>query len=317
MKDPFPIRRAFTLVDLLVMVASNAVLIGLLVPALPKTQQSALTLRDASQITQVHKAFVIYANERSDGKLPTPGLINRLAVTIGTQMGQHQGQGPEDFSKNNTANLYSACIAKEMFNTDLIIGPTEVNPIVMEKRDYNFTQYNPSADKYWDTTLYANIHLSPGANNPFCHTSFSHQHLFGDRKNISWRNTSDGGKPLVGTRGTKNGDGGGDNYKKSPTLQLHASKSEWEGNVCFGDNHYEFLSSFYSDRVRYQCAQLNLSNDNIYKCDYDCTTASGSQLGEGTPANTATQRSGDAAMGITIGSPTSVAGANVTDREHP
>lgn len=316
MKNSIALRHAFTLADLLVVIAIIAVLGGLLVPAIPKAKQSALTLKDASQIRQVHKAFVIYANERTDGKLPTPGLINRLAATIGGQSVQAQGLGLEDYSKNNTASLYSACVAKEMFNTDLIIGPTEVNPIVVEKRNYNFTQYNPSADKYWDTTMYANIHLGTGGNNPFCHTSYAHQHLFGERKPVYWRNTSDHSRPLVGTRGTKDGVRVGDDYKKSPTLQLHASKSEWEGNVCFGDNHTEFLSNFYSNRVVYQCAQLNLSEDNMYKCDYDCTTESGSQLAQGTPANTASQKSGDAALGITIGSPTQFAGANVTDRLH-
>ncbi len=305
--------RAFTLVELLVVIAIIAVLVGLLLPALAKAQANAKTVKDSTQVTQIHKAFMIAANDDAAGRLPTPGLINRLAAVIGTQAVQMQGQGAQDYSKNNSANLYSAAVAREMFNTDILIGPTEVNPIVVEKKDYDFTQYDPSADKYWDPTLFMNIHLSPGGNNPFCHSSFSHQHLFGDRKKISWRNTSDSSKPLVGTRGTKDGVLSGDDFKKSPTLQLHGSKKEWEGNVCFGDNHTEFLLSFYPNQVSYECAQLNLSKDNIYKCDYDCTTASGAQLGQGTPANTATQKSGDAAIGITIGSPTEVAGANVTD----
>ncbi len=301
-KTPPAIRRAFTLVELLVVIAIIAVLVGLLLPALAKAQQNAKTVKDSTQVTQIHKAFMIFANEKVDGKLPIPGLINRLAVTIGTQAMQLQGQGKEDYSKNNTANLYSACIAREMFNTDIIIGPTEVNPVVVEKKDYDQTDYNPAADKYWDDTFLANIHSSPGGTNPFCNTSFAHQGLFGLRKKISWRNTSDSTKPLVGSRCTKNGTMTGDDYTKSPTLQLHGTKKEWDGNVCFADNHTQFLQTVFPDGVSYECGSGNLTKDNIYNCEF--TTC-------GTGASTAA--AGDAYLGITIGSPQENGGACTVD----
>lgn len=302
MKESSMKNRAFTLVELLVVIAIIAVLVGLLLPALAKAQANAKTVKDSTQITQVHKAFMIYANDNTDGKLPIPGLINRLAAIIGTQSLQMQGQGKEDFSKNNSANLYSACVAREMFNTDILYGPTEVNPVVVEKKDYDFTQYDPSADKYWDTTFYTNIHLTPGGTNPFCHSSFAHQGLFGLRKKMSWRNTSDSTKPLVGSRGTKNGLLTGDDYKKSPTLQLHGTKKEWEGNVCFGDNHSMFLTTFYPDSVSYECGSGNLTKDNIYNCEF--TSCGGGLAAPG---------AGDAYLGITIGAPTEIAGTHVVD----
>ena len=307
MKNPTLIRRGFTLVELLVVIAIIAVLVGLLLPALAKAQANAKTVKDSTQVTQIHKAFMIYANDNTEGKLPIPGLINRLAVVIGTQAMQLQGQGKEDFGKNSTANLYSACIAREMFNTDIVIGPTEVNPVVVEKKDYDHTQYDPASDKYWDTTFYANVHAQPGgANNPFCHTSFAHQGLFGLRKKMSWRNTSDSTKPLVASRGTKNGAMTGDDFKKSPTLQIHGSKKEWEGNVCFADNHTQFLSSMYPDGVSYECGTGNLTKDNLYNCEFtSCGTgASGAAAG-------------DAYLGITIGVPQENMGTHTVDALNP
>ncbi len=301
-----PMARAFTLADLLVIIAVIVLLVGLLVPTLTRAKQSSQTIKDAAQITQIHRAFVIYANERSDGKLPTPGLINRQGTNIppdggvGTQ--QIQGMGLESYSLNNTANLYSACIAREMFSTATLIGPTEVNPIVVEKQNYDFTKYNPLTDKYWDPTFLANLYQPAG----ICNVSYAHQHIFGARKK-SWSNTSGSRRPLVATRGTKNGAQIGNDYIISPTLWLHGTKEKWDGNVCFADNHTEFLSTFYPERVRYACSQLPASNDNIFAMDFPC---------DGTGA-AAAARSGDAAMAFTIGSPTATNGAVVFDRLLP
>ena len=63
----------FTLVELLVVMAIIALLIGLLLPALSKARAAARTTKDASQINQIHKALLIYANSDKDNELPIPG----------------------------------------------------------------------------------------------------------------------------------------------------------------------------------------------------------------------------------------------------
>ena len=60
-------KRAFTLVELLVVVAIIALLVGLLLPALAKAQQTAKTVKDSNQIKQVHTAMVGRANETKGG----------------------------------------------------------------------------------------------------------------------------------------------------------------------------------------------------------------------------------------------------------
>jgi len=268
-------KRAFTLVELLVVVAIIALLVGLLLPALAKAQQTAKTVKDSNQIKQIHTAMVGRANETKGGKMPTPGLINRKA--IGTQ--NVPGEGEEDFSKNRTQCLYSACVAQQLFNTDILYGPTEVNQVVKLYQNYNYAAYNPAADLYWDGDVVTGgtLPLTSGfrakidgvVGTDECHASYAHLLLCGLRKQQHWRNNLDSARPHMSTRGCKNGVNTGDEYTFSPTLKLHGPQKSWEGNVCFGDTHMEFVETMRPDGVFYECGTYNggnLAKDNIFAC---------------------------------------------------
>jgi hypothetical protein len=255
-----------------VVVAIIALLIGLLLPALAKAQRNAKSAKDGTQIAQVHKANIIFADS-NEGRFCIPGLVNRDAVlaSAGPALAGQQipGMGPENHSLNFSANIYSALISQQFFGTDIVIGPTEVNPQVREKTNYNFDAYDPANDSYWDTTFSGAIQVATGIVN----FSYAHMAVCGTRKSEHWRNTQSSTMPVFSTRGTKDGVNTGNEYTKSPTLQLHGPEEQWDGNVCFNDNHTEMLTSFYP--VSYEPVNVNPPTpvkDNIFAAEFLDTT---------------------------------------------
>lgn len=264
-------RKGFTLIELLVVVAIIALLVGLLLPAITQARRNAASMKDGTQVKEIHQAMLVFANQ-DQGHLPVPGRINRLA----TELGQVPGYGDEDHLQNHTAALYSACIAQNFFNTDIVVGPTEVNERIKQDLDYNFASYKPANDVYWDVNFVADITNNTTGSN----ASFAHAALAGDRRSVKWRNNADTTYPLIGTRGPGGtytgggftGPGGaltGNDYERSPTLALHGPKRQWDGNVCFADNHTEMLQTFFPTLTAHDMGNgTGKKKDNIFSCEF-------------------------------------------------
>jgi hypothetical protein len=229
-------------------------------------------MKDATQIKEIHKSFLTFA-QGNKGKLPIPGLIDRGQYDQQgiPGLGEIPGYGPEEFSENNTQNLYSSMIAQEYFNTDILIGPTEINPIVVEDLDYDFAMYSPADDNYWDPEFEMNIWAEPGQGF-FANASYAHEAICGDRKTLKWRDTQDSTYPMIGTRGVEDGVQAGDpKHDQSPTLQLHGTKKQWIGNVVFSDNHTDQIQNFYPAQTTYEPIDGSTGpiKDNIFVAEFE------------------------------------------------
>ncbi len=248
--------KGFTLIELLVVIAIIALLVGLLLPALAKAQRNARSMKDSAQIKEIHQSFITFANDHK-GKLPTPGLINRKLDPF---LGQMPDTGPEDYGLNTSRNLYSSMIAQDFFNADILVGPTEVNLLVVEDTNYDYSNYNPGADSYWDPDFKMGLQYPQDSDDAEAevNSSYAHMAMCGDRKSTKWRDTQAGGDPIIGTRGVGSASGediinpGAVEYESSPTLELHGGKRQWVGNICFNDNHMEQLGNFFPQLTTFE-----------------------------------------------------------------
>ena len=139
-------RNGFTLIELLVVMAIIALLLGLLLPALAKARASARQVKDATQLNQTHKGWLIMSTDYND-IFPTPGLVNRCGNT--------PGKGPEDQSVNSHANLFGATISAEYATPQILVSPSEASANVAIASTYDLESYSPPLDKFWDTNNFS------------------------------------------------------------------------------------------------------------------------------------------------------------------
>jgi hypothetical protein len=262
--------------EVLVTVLVVVILVAVVALLMPMRDCGVGSLKDAAQLKEIHQSMLVYANDH-DGVLPRPGLINRRPAAD-----DPSGPEVEDPSKNTSRHLYSAMIAANYFNTDIVVGPTEVNPQIVVYETYDYAAYDPAADVSWDgdhpsgttpateTGFLADI--GPGGTS---HTSYFHLALVGRRKD-RWRTTADNTDPLLSTRAPHRGaDETSDDYRRSQTLLLHGSKKTWFGNLVFGDNHTEVSETFRPALVTYAPAGSEPAADNVFAAEFEARLAAG------------------------------------------
>ncbi len=249
-------RHGFTLIELLVVMAIIALLLGLLLPALAKARATARQVKDATQINQIYKGWLVYSTEKATDSLPLPGLINRVGTT--------PGRGKEDTGRNSHDNLYAACVTLEYIGSNILVSPSESSGNVVANPIYNTQAYSPINDIYWDddpgTGMKANLQGT-------CHTSYGTCLLHGERKAREWSNRLNSRFPLVGNRGVRDSSYADNDYLASKTLKIHGGAKAWVGNIVFGDGHAELVDNFFPQQLGTIGSGSDAINDGLFSLE--------------------------------------------------
>lgn len=244
-------REGKTLLGVVIVIICAIVLIALVLPMLAKRGcHDYGRLKDEIQIRGIHEAWIVFARDRGR-RMPTPGQFGGMTEDLEPIL-----LDDADFSLNTTANVHSLCIMLNWYSPELCVSPREPNGCVMVCDDYNWEMYDAAAGVFWDPHFRADL-------DDVSHVSYASMPLFGRRYDEQWMELYDHRFAMIGTRGPK--DGIPD--PNSITCEFFGSRKKWLGNVCFNDNHTEFLDNFTPKRAVYLDAAGNEQPDNIFRFD--------------------------------------------------
>lgn len=228
-------RRAFTMLELAVVLILAAVAAVLLLPALGRTKCGARGMKDASQIRGVMQGLVVWAQNNKDS-YPLPSALD-LDNTTTSEQGR---------AKDHTANILSLLIYNGFVPVDLLVSPAEANPNIEPFANYQFGNPQAAADPskaLWDPAFSVDFIKGKGG------TSYAHLQPTTPRIDTLWKPTFNASEAVLGNRGPQvtavqatetdvtvtvaNPD--------SVTNLIHGSRTSWEGHIGFNDNHVDSL----------------------------------------------------------------------------
>jgi hypothetical protein len=218
------IRRAFSLVGLLVVLAIMVVMYAMFAESLKGIGSGT---SDDGTAVPVNK-----------GRITDMVQLQQLMAALNTAGLGGGGAFPrpsaltDEVSDDITANIYSLLIAQRIVPAEMLVSPLD-NALADVYADYNWSAWDPGSGVRWDTGFSAD--LSDETN-----VSYAHLVLYGDRdKNWSSRHL-DSTFPIVANRGPQDG------MPSRDSLTCDADTGRWAGYVAYGDGHVELINGVHN-----------------------------------------------------------------------
>lgn len=228
----------FTLIELLAVVVALMVAAIVLLPAFAtRSHCGGSQMKDATQVRGVHQGFISWAQNNAD-HYPLPSLIDKSNATV----------ADEGAAKDHTASILSPLIFNGTVSPEIFINPAEASGNIKLYDDYQFDAPKTAVDPthaLWDPAFSSDFTAKTPGNNSYAHIIPS-----GARAG-RWTNTFSPSEAVIGNRGPQVlGVSQRNSSSVTPafaipdsiTFLIHGSRTKWEGNVAFNDNHVEFIT---------------------------------------------------------------------------
>lgn len=281
--------RGFSLVELLVIVVVLVLLALVVLPMLGRRTRHPPGIKDSANIRGIHQGMVLFAQANKD-QYPLPSILDKANNTVAL------AEGVDPTTKDTTAAIISTLIYGTFFGPEICISPAEANGNIVMDDDYQYSEPKGAANPklgLWDpafradfTAVESGVRVGGGSNLSYAHMLPSEARL------AQWTTTFNAMEALLGNRGPKiTGATKGTRSEVTPafdtnsnTLLIHGSRTAWEGNIAYNDNHVSYESRLSPETTTYADPAGGIWYDLLHYDEPDEATGTNNFLGVFTQA---------------------------------